>query len=66
MQDVGQQCAGRGRGLVQDQHGPVGVIGRGEDEKLGPVRAGIVAGVFKVAALKWLDIVTSSFVLLRW
>jgi hypothetical protein len=49
---------------VQDQHGPVGVIGRGEDEKLGQVQAGTVAGCLRLAALKWLDTITPSLVLL--
>jgi hypothetical protein len=49
---------------VQDQHGPVGVIRRGEDEKLGQVQAGVVAGCLRLAALKRLDMITPSLVLL--
>jgi hypothetical protein len=33
---------------VHDQHGPVGVIGRREDEQVGQVQTGVVAGVFEV------------------
>ena len=33
---------------VHDQHGPVGVIGRGEHEEVGEIQAGVVAGGLEV------------------
>ena len=46
---VGVEPVAVGEGVgVHDEHGPVGVVGRGEHEQVGQVQAGIVAGGLEV------------------